>query len=278
MNQRPPRSQSQTSQSLTPSSQALPGDSNPGPGGDGRDQATFKIGDLARRTGLTVRTLHHYDAIGLLSPGQRTAAGHRLYGFDELERLQRVLSLRQLGFSLEEIGDCLDRRDFSLLSVLELHVARLRERLEHERRLCDRLETVVRHLRAGDRISTDDLITTLEVTTMFEKHYTPEQLQQLAERRDALGPEGMAKAQDDWTTLIAEVRQAMEQGAEPDSEEVQALAARWQSLIDAFTGGDPGIEAGLRKVYTEAPQQAESLGAPDAAMRSFIARALALAS
>src|SRR6516165_7425563 len=72
----------------------------------------LKIGELARRTGLTVRTLHHYDAIGLLHPSLHTEAGHRLYTADDIARLQQVLSLRQLGFSLDQVRECLDQPDF----------------------------------------------------------------------------------------------------------------------------------------------------------------------
>src|SRR5439155_25862360 len=97
----------------------------------------LKVGELARRTGLTIRTLHHYDAIGLLRPSLHTEAGHRLYTAGDVARLQQVLSLRQLGFSLEEIRDCLDQNDFSPLEVIRLHVARLPEQIELQRRLCD---------------------------------------------------------------------------------------------------------------------------------------------
>src|SRR6266446_7574448 len=102
--------------------------------------SVWKVGELARRTGLTVRTLHHYDAIGLLKPSLHTEAGYRLYTASDVARLQQVLSLRQLGFSLEEVRDCLDRRDFSPLDVIGLHVARLREQIELQRKLCERLE------------------------------------------------------------------------------------------------------------------------------------------
>ena len=68
----------------------------------------LKVGELAKRTGLTVRALHHYDEIGLLKPSLHTEAGYRLYTADDVARLQRVLSLRQLGFSLEQVRDCLD--------------------------------------------------------------------------------------------------------------------------------------------------------------------------
>src|SRR5436309_5677675 len=102
----------------------------------------LKVGELARRTGLTVRTLHHYDDIGLLKPSLHTEAGHRLYTADDVARLQRVLSLRQLGFPLEEIRDCLNRPDFSPLEVIGLHLGRLREQIELQRKLCKRLEAI----------------------------------------------------------------------------------------------------------------------------------------
>ncbi len=85
----------------------------------------LKVGELAKRTGLTVRTLHHYDEIGLLKPSLRTEAGHRLYDADDVARLQKIVLLRQLGFSLEEVQACLDRPGFSPLEVLGLHLTRL---------------------------------------------------------------------------------------------------------------------------------------------------------
>src|SRR5262249_62096823 len=76
----------------------------------------WKVGELAARTGLTVRTLHHYDAIGLLSPSGRTdsahGSGHRLYTAGDLARLQQILSLKQLGFALEQIREYLSRDDY----------------------------------------------------------------------------------------------------------------------------------------------------------------------
>src|SRR5438876_3717198 len=109
--------------------------------------AALKVGELARRTGLTIRALHHYDEIGLLRPSLHTEAGHRLYTAADVARLQQVLSLRQLGFSLEEIRDCLDRPAFSPLEVIRLHVARLRQQIQLQRKLCERLEAIATHFR-----------------------------------------------------------------------------------------------------------------------------------
>ncbi len=106
----------------------------------------LKVGDLARRTGLTVRTLHHYDEIGLLAPSFHTESGHRLYTDRDVARLQQILSLRQLGFSLDEIRACLDRPGFSPLEVITLHCKRLRDQIALQSKLCERLDAIATHL------------------------------------------------------------------------------------------------------------------------------------
>src|SRR2546427_12173407 len=102
----------------------------------------LKVGELAKRTGLTIRTLHHYDEIGLLKPSLHSESGHRLYTAGDVARLQQIVSLRQLGFSLEEVRGCLDGPGFSPLEVIRLHAARLRERIELQRQLCERVRAL----------------------------------------------------------------------------------------------------------------------------------------
>ena len=74
----------------------------------------YRVGEVARLTRVSVRTLHHYDRIGLLHPARHSAGGYRLYGESELLRLQQILTLRYLGFPLKQIGELLDRADFDL--------------------------------------------------------------------------------------------------------------------------------------------------------------------
>src|SRR5438128_3989038 len=150
----------------------------------------LKVGELARRTGLTIRALHHYDEIGLLRPSLHTEAGHRLYTAGDIARLQQILSLRQLGFSLDEIGGCLSRPDFSPLEVIRLHVARLREQIELQRGLCERLEALAEHFRPAGEVSADEFLRTIEVMNMIENYYTPEQLESLRKRREEAGEAG----------------------------------------------------------------------------------------
>lgn len=102
----------------------------------------LKIGELAQQTGLSIRTLHYYDEIGLLCPSQRTEAGHRLYTDEDISCLQQILSLRQLGFALKEIRDCLANPDFSLPKIVDLHRAKIREEMALSRTLLKQLDAI----------------------------------------------------------------------------------------------------------------------------------------
>ena len=224
----------------------------------------LRVGELARRTGLTVRTLHHYDAVGLLRPARRTRAGHRLYGVVELRRLQCIVSLRQLGLSLEEIRGWLDRSADPLPEVLERHAARARERLAEQERLVARLEALLERVRGGGEPGIEDLIETVEVTLMYERYYSPEQLERLARRREALGEEAMEAVHRRWAELTERVRAAMDGGVAPGSPEGRALGAEWKALTDetvaGFTGGDADIRESLDRLWREQPDVGERWG------------------
>jgi DNA-binding transcriptional MerR regulator len=217
----------------------------------------LKVGELARRTGLTVRTLHHYDAIGLLKPSLHTEAGHRLYTADDIARLQQIVSLRQLGFSLEEVRDCLDRPDFSPLEVIRLHVARLREQIELQRRLCEGLEALAEYFRPAGEVSAEAFLQAIEVMTMIENYYTPEQLESFRKRREeaaAAGqdPQDLARqGTADWNALLAQYKAEMEKGTDPADPRLQELEKRRQALVGAFSGGDAAIEQNLKRLWME---------------------------
>jgi MerR family transcriptional regulator, thiopeptide resistance regulator len=131
------------------------------------------VGDVAELAGVTVRTLHHYDEIGLLSPSDRSDAGYRLYSYEDLARLQEILVWRRLGFSLVEIGAMLDEPSYDRLSALE----RQRELIEHER---ERLGAIAHALDAA--LAAHRNGTRLKETTMFEG-FDPSEYQDEARER-----------------------------------------------------------------------------------------------
>jgi DNA-binding transcriptional MerR regulator len=238
----------------------------------------MKIGKLAQRTGVTIRTLHYYDEIGLLSPSLHSTSGHRIYGVREITRLQQIRSLQQLGFGLKEIQTMLASKNHSPLHVVEMHLARAKKHIAEQQNLCDRLESLARSIR-NRKVSVDQLIETIEVMNMFEKYYTKEQLEELKQRADALGEKGMRQAQQDWADLIEEVRVEMEKGTDPASPQVVALARRWRGLIEAFTGGNPEIEKSLRTMYQNEPVHERIQGMPyHPGMMAYIGKAIAAIS
>jgi DNA-binding transcriptional MerR regulator len=219
-------------------------------------EPTWKVGELAARTGLTVRTLHHYDAIGLLSPSGRTGSahgsGHRLYTAADLARLHQILCLKQLGFGLEQVKEFLTRPDYDPREVVRLHLESVRKRAAELADLGDRLRGLSEVLDREGSASPETFLNTIETLTMIEKYYTPEQLRQLEERRAAGGEEmgeTIRRAPQMWADLQAEVRAAMDAGVEPSAPKAQELAKRWFALVAAFTGGDPGIFQSLRTMY-----------------------------
>lgn len=213
----------------------------------------LKVGELAKRTGLTIRTLHHYDEIGLLTPAARTASGHRLYGADDVERLQRIASLRQLGLGLSEIADCLDDSAESFREVLVRQIAFVRRRVESQLRLAETLEGLVEQIDSGEAASTDQLLATIHLTTLFERYYSPEQREQMEARANEVGAERIAEVQEAWSRLHAEMDEARLAGHAPDSPTVQALAERARSFVAEFTGGDQGIERSLGSMVSDQP-------------------------
>ena len=214
----------------------------------------WKVGELARRTGVSVRALHHYDEIGLLTPSHRSESGYRLYTEADVARLQQIRSLRTLGFSLVEAGEFLGRPDVTPDRVLRLHIAHLQEQIAAQQSLCNRLESVAARWRSDEKIPTEEFLQIIEETTMFEKYYTPEQMEALKQRGEKLGQEHIRQVEAEWPELMAKVQAEMDKGTDPADEKVQALARRWRELISEFTGGDPGIAKSLGRMYQEEPK------------------------
>jgi MerR family transcriptional regulator, thiopeptide resistance regulator len=130
---------------------------------DSEPQNLVRVGDLASAAGLTVRALHHYEQIGLLSPSARTTAGHRLYGPDAVARLYRVIRLRRLGLSLDQIGRALDDPEWSLASALRHHIAAVDSQIAGLAALRSGVAAVLADV-DGNNDPTDDLLEV--ITTM----------------------------------------------------------------------------------------------------------------
>ncbi len=216
-------------------------------------EQTWKVGQLAARTGLTVRALHHYDAIGLLSPSERIGSvhgsGHRLYTIADVARLHQILCLKQLGFGLEQIREYLSRADYDPRQVIRLHLEKVKRQAIELTELSERLQGLSEILDRAEAVSPETFLQTIEAMTMIEKYYTPEQLDQLKLRKEQVGEARIQEVQAEWPRLFAEVQAAMDAGTDPTDPKVQELAQRWFGLVREFTGGDPGVFQSLNTMY-----------------------------
>jgi hypothetical protein len=158
------------------------------------------------------------------------------------------------------------------------HLVRIDEQLRLAGQLRARLMHILDVLDRSDEPSGDQFIEAIEVMTRMERYYTPEQLEQLGRRAEALGEDGMARAQEEWAALIADVEAERVAGTDPADPRLDPLVERWTGLIEQFTGGDPGIRASLQELYdTEGPERA-SHGAVGAETMAYAGKAIAARS
>jgi DNA-binding transcriptional MerR regulator len=216
----------------------------------------LKVGELAALANLTVRTLHHYDSIGLLRPSARSDAGYRLYDRDDVARLHRIQALRAFGMSLSDIGLTLDSPAGSPLAIVDRQLETLEVRMAEARRLRDQLLRVRDQLVRGAAPDLSTWLTTLENTmdmiNVYERYFTKEELERLPMvRSDA--------AQAQWQAMVEQARGLIESQVPPDSEAAKAFALRWLQTFDRDTGGDAALQA---KLNVMAEREKDAVGVP----------------
>ncbi|MFI7131455.1 MerR family transcriptional regulator [Nonomuraea sp. NPDC050153] len=201
--------------------------------GKGDAKRRWSIGELAQATGVTVRTLHHYDEIGLLRPSERTAAGHRRYTAEDLRRLYRVRTLRALGIPLEQIKGVLAASSEDLAGMHSLLVAqlgRLTVQADTIQQLTHQVRALLQRLEAGSMPGPDEFMTTLEMISVLDDYFSEEQLEQLARRREALGPEAVEATKTRWAGLVEQLLGHVQDGTPVDHPQVQDLLRQWDTI------------------------------------------------
>ncbi|MEM1047232.1 MAG: MerR family transcriptional regulator [Pseudomonadota bacterium] len=243
---------------------------------------TYQVRDIARISGVTVRTLHHYDAIGLLRPASRTEAGYRLYDDDSLVRLQQILIQRALGLSLEEIRSVLDDPDY------DRRLALLRQRADLVRRAQD-AERLIRSVdRALAFLDSPQSMESIDMKTLFDG-FDPEDFEDETKERwggTAAYNEATARTKaytaDDWAAIKAEtdaiyddLAAAMQKGLTEDHPEVAAIVERHRRLIDQrFYPCDLNALKGLADLYDADPRYAKTIDKHGQGLARFLSRAI----
>ena len=232
----------------------------------------YHTSEFAQKASVSVRTLRYYDKMGLLSPSQYTESGYRLYTDTDLLRLQQILALKFLGFSLQEIQQCLQVGPTLLQESLALQRAMMEERKTQ-------LDTVIQaiteaqELLQANKLNWNSLLHVIQVLQMTQnsewqdkyftpeqrqamedlskKHYTEEQRQQIAERGKTWSEEDQRAITQQWNAAFAELKRLVATGQDPAGPEAQALVTQWKALVGGFTQGNTGIQQGLNSMWQD---------------------------
>lgn len=196
----------------------------------------YRVGELATMTGVTVRTLRHYDSLGLVRPTARTEGGHRVYSNDDLLRLQHAIALRSLEFPLKQIRELLERPDFDMAAALRAQKKTLDDRIEELKHARDAVADLL-----NDREATGMWSTQLAATAALaiqqnlkergdnlEKYYTEEQMAQFEQLGSEVPEKKQKEIESSWAKLTAEVEANL--NSDPASDEAQSFLERWDEL------------------------------------------------
>lgn len=206
----------------------------------------LRVGELARRTGVTVRALHHYDSIGLLRPSGRSEGGYRLYSREDVARLHGIQTLRRMGVPLAEMAQLLDGGAGSLQAILARQVSALDQEIARTQALRERLGVMQLVLAGGGQPGLDDWLASLELMRTYEQYFSVAELKRALHRWKAFEAE--------WPPLAQALRAAMDRGVPPDGVEIQPLAGRWIDLSLRWMDGDVAFLGRWGSMLREHPE------------------------
>ncbi|MFY0758929.1 MerR family transcriptional regulator [Metabacillus dongyingensis] len=151
------------------------------------DKMKWKTGELAKLTGLTIRTLRYYDQIKLFSPSKYSEAGYRLYNTTDLSRLQQILSLKDLGLTLEEIKSIFSDDTYNPIEVVTLQIDRLRENIRVQQKLLKDLQNVSEVLQTKETLTVEDFTSSIGMMKKSHENYFSGRQKNMERHFDQLG-------------------------------------------------------------------------------------------
>jgi DNA-binding transcriptional MerR regulator len=204
----------------------------------------YTVQKLATLSGVSIRTLHHYDEIGLLKPAYIGGNGYRYYGQEQLLLLQQILFFRNLGFELKKIGEIVKKSDFDRIAALHSHRKLLMRELENTQELIETIDNTIKHLQGKKQMKDNQFFNGLNSPKQkeYEKYliesgrHTAEELQAGHKRLEKWQPQDWEKVKVEWEAILKDYVNAIGKGAH--SSEAFACVKRHLQYLGRF-----GIEA-----------------------------------
>ncbi len=236
------------------------------------------VKQLSQLAGVTPRTLHHYDEIGLLKPSRVGENGYRYYGEEALLRLQQILFYRELDLPLEDIKRIMGRRDYDVLSALESHRTELGRRIERLERLIRTVDHTVEHLKGNKDMSTKQYFEAFsdEQQAEYEKEaaqmYDPAAVKESNRKWKSYSAAEKQRIAEEGNQVYAGLLAAMPKGA--SSPEAQAAVARWRKHIEYFWIPNDEQLLGLADLYNSDTRFKANFDKIDPRLAAFVKAAV----
>jgi DNA-binding transcriptional MerR regulator len=220
----------------------------------------YSVKQLSDLAGVSVRTLHYYDEIGLLPPSKIGANGYRSYDDAALLRLQQILFYREIGLELMQIKEILDSPDFDLVAALNSHRAVLQEKMKRLQNLIDTVDSTIKHLAGEVDMSRKKLFQGFspEEQKYYERkarlQYGPENVNESIKRWNSYSEAKQEAIKQEGGQIYLDMASAMQAGLTPQSAEVHAILDRWQQHMRYFYEPTLEILRGLGQMYNNDPE------------------------
>lgn len=237
----------------------------------------WRVGELAELTGLSIRTLRYYDQIKLFSPSEYTASGHRRYAHTDLQKLHKILVLKQMGLSLEEVQEIIaNEKSNSILDMIDKQINRICEDIKVQQQLLRQLQEVKGELASKENISIKDLTSLFALMKMNRsKYFTDSQIAEMRSYYNQLDEDSLKEAEKEFQLLLIKLRKEKDQGTSPKNKRVQELSIKWKHIVYSFSHSNPQLERNAELFYADNPNAAMNYGL-DADLYRYIQEALKL--
>ena len=217
----------------------------------------YTVKQLSGLAGVSTRTLHYYDAIGLLKPTAVEENGYRRYGEQAVYQMQQILFYKELGLSLDKIREIVGRPDFNLLQALEQHKSALRGRQEHLVHLIETVDQTISHMKGKAKMNDKKLFEVFSEDQQkeYEKEAAerwPETYKESARRWKSYTDADKKRIGEGGEALYHDLVAALDQ--DPGSEAVQKIVARWHQHLRYFYEPDVELLRGLGHMYVVDPR------------------------
>lgn len=203
---------------------------------------TWKTGELAAQIGVTNRTLRHYHQIGLLLPSRLSEAGHRIYTEEDIARLQQILSLKQMGLSLEDIKQFIDSPAYNPVEIIKSQLEILEDQIHQKQVLLRKLQELYEVMQTNQILDTSELLVIMAILQKDEQnHLSPEQINKLKTIGNRVGSQRQTEMRLQWDKFLESLRQHTENNIPVSEDSAKALAVFWNEMIIQMTENDTDL-------------------------------------